>query len=128
MGGNPLALKLVVGQIRILPLPQVLENLRQAQGKRIDALYTYIYWQAWDSLDPVSQQVLLVMPLAQDGDLAHLASVSGLEMEPLGEALHQLISRNLVEVSGGLEERVYRIHRLTETFLLTEVARWQSEP
>jgi hypothetical protein len=68
------------------------------------------------------------MPLAQDGDLNHLAVVSKLEMEPLGEALNQLIYRNLIEVSGGLEEMVYRIHRLTETFLLTEVTRWQSEP
>jgi hypothetical protein len=42
VGGNPLALKLVIGQIAVLSLSQVLENLKQAQGKEIDALYTYI--------------------------------------------------------------------------------------
>ncbi|MCB0210072.1 MAG: hypothetical protein KDJ52_12120 [Anaerolineae bacterium] len=127
VGGNPLALKLVVGQTCILPLPHILENLRQAQGKSIDALYTYIYWQAWHALDSVSRQVLLAMPLAQGGNLKQLSFVSKLDMELLGEALQQLIYRNLVEASGGLEEMVYRIHRLTETFLLTEVIRWQSE-
>ncbi|MCB0196078.1 MAG: hypothetical protein KDJ65_29270 [Anaerolineae bacterium] len=127
VGGNPLALKLVVGQTRILPLPHILENLRQAQGKSIDALYTYIYWQAWHALDPVSQQVLLAMPLVQGGNLTQLSMISKFDMELLGEALHQLTYRNLVEASGGLEEMVYRIHRLTETFLLTEVIRWQSD-
>ncbi|MEM7028898.1 MAG: NB-ARC domain-containing protein [Chloroflexota bacterium] len=127
VGGNPLALKLVVGQLHMLPLPQVLENLQSAQGKTVDALYTYIYWQAWHALDEISQQVLLVMPLAQDGDLKQLAAVTKLEMESLSEALQQLTYRNLIEVGGGLEETRYRIHRLTETFLLNEVARWQSD-
>jgi LuxR family glucitol operon transcriptional activator len=126
VGGNPLALKLVAGQIRILPLAQVLDNLKQARGKKIEALYTYIYWQAWHALDAVSQQVLLLMPLAQDGDLAQLAAVSKLDVDQLNEALEHLVSLSLVEVSGGLEELHYRIHRLTESFLLTEVTKWQS--
>lgn len=124
VGGNPLALKLVVGQLRSFPLAQVIENLQQAQGKTIDALYTYIYWQIWHTLEQDSQQVLLMMPLAQDGDLKHIAAVTKFEIEPLNDVLQQLINFNLVNVGGGLEETVYRIHRLTETFLLNEVAKW----
>lgn len=127
VGGNPLALKLILGQIRLLPLAQVLENLRQAQGKKIDALYTHIYWQAWQTLDLASQHVLLMMPLAQEGDFDHLAAISNLDVGDLNDALDHLITYSLVEVSGSLEDRRYRIHRLTETFLLTEVTKWQAK-
>lgn len=127
VGGNPLALKLVVGQIHALPLSQVLESLRKARGKKIDELYTYIYWQAWQTLAPASRQALLVMPLTQNGTIDQLATASRLDMEELHQALEQLVDLSLLEVSGDdIEQRRYRIHRLTETFLLTEVAKWQS--
>ena len=124
-GGNPLALKLIVGQIGFLSLAQVLDNLKQARGRKIDELYSHIYWQAWHSLDGVAQTVLLAMPLAQDGDFAQLAAVNRLEADELNDALDQLVTLSLVEGRGDLTARHYRIHRLTETFLLTEVAKWQ---
>jgi hypothetical protein len=126
VGGNPLALKLIVGQICALPLSQVLEGLRQARGKKIDELYTHIYWQAWQTLDVPSRQLLLVMPLVQNGAIEQLVTVSGLEMDEIYPAIEQLVTLSLLEVSGDIEQRRYRIHRLTETFLLTEVTRWQS--
>lgn len=58
VGGNPLALKLVVGQLRYLPLAQVLHNLQAAQGKKSEALYTYIYWQAWQLLGSAQPSTL----------------------------------------------------------------------
>ncbi|NIP25291.1 MAG: hypothetical protein GWN55_14600 [Phycisphaerae bacterium] len=44
----------------------------------------------------------------------------------MSQALDELVALSLVEVGGELERRRYRIHRLTETFLLTEVTKWQS--
>ncbi len=126
VGGNPLALKLVVGQVSALPLSPVLANLKEARGKKIDALYTYIYWQAWQMLRPAAQQILLVMPLIQDATLEHLLALSQLDWDEVGPALEQLVSLSLVQVSGGLEERRYSIHRLTETFLLQEAVKWQT--
>jgi hypothetical protein len=125
VGGNPLALKLVVGQLCVLPLSQVLKSLKQTQSKTIDDLYTYIYWQAWRGLDETGQQVLLVMPLAQGGTFDQLVAVSEIEKKELDHALKQLVKLSLVEVGGDLEQRRYRIHRLTETFLLHEVTKWQ---
>ncbi|MEW5957845.1 MAG: NB-ARC domain-containing protein [Chloroflexota bacterium] len=127
-GGNPLALKLVIGQICVLPLSKVLENLKEARGKKVDQLYTYIYWQAWHDLDPASRQVLLIMPLAQGGNIDQLTALCDLESGALGQALEHLITLSLVEVGGEIDDRRYRIHRLTETFLLNEVAKWQSPP
>ncbi|MBE7467663.1 MAG: helix-turn-helix domain-containing protein [Anaerolineales bacterium] len=125
VGGNPLALKLVVGQLYVLPLSQVLESLKQARSKTVDDLYTYIYWQAWHTLDKTSQEVLLVMPLAQGGTFEQLITVSEIEISELNQALAHLVKLSLVEVSGDLEQRRYRIHRLTETFLMNEVVKWR---
>ena len=126
VGGNPLALKLVVGQIASLPLSQVLDNLREARGKKIEELYNFIYWQAWAALDNDGRQALLSMPLAQNGAIDQLMAVSELEPDDLAQALEQLVSFSLVDVGGDLEQRRYRIHRLTETFLLNEVIKWQA--
>jgi len=68
------------------------------------------------------------MPLAQDGPFTQLLALTGLEEDALNDALENLIMLSLVEANGGIEERRYRIHRLTETFLLTEVAKWQPSP
>ncbi len=126
VGGNPLALKLVVGQLGFLSLSQVLTNLAEARGKRVDQLYTYIYWQAWQLLNENERQLFLTMPLAPNASFDQLALVSALAEEALQMALTHLIERSLVQVTGDLSERHYRLHRLTETFLMTEVLKWQS--
>ncbi|MEZ4869544.1 MAG: BTAD domain-containing putative transcriptional regulator [Caldilineaceae bacterium] len=126
VGGNPLALKLVVGQVGFLPLGQVLTNLAEARSKRVDELYTYIYWQAWQLLGAEERHLFLTMPLAPDVTFDQLALVSGLAEATLQVALPRLIERSLVQVIGSLDERRYRLHRLTETFLMHEVLKWQS--
>ncbi|MEZ4656952.1 MAG: BTAD domain-containing putative transcriptional regulator [Caldilineaceae bacterium] len=125
VGGNPLALKLVIGQAAFLPLGQVLENLQLAQGKKIDQLYVYIYWQAWEMLDDAGRQLFLAMPAVDDGAFMELVMVSGLDPDETQEALVRLIDLSLVQTGGDLDEPRYRLHRLTETFLMHEVLKWQ---
>ena len=127
VGGNPLALRLVVGQLHIHPLPTVLTNLRAAQGDAVSALYTYIYQHAWTALDEQARRVLLAMPLvsAEGGDLALLAAISDLPADDLREGLAQLVQRNLVDARGSLHERRYSIHSLTRTFLHEQVLHWR---
>ncbi len=125
VGGNPLALKLVIGQIIYLPLPQALKNLQQARGRSVHELYTYIYWQAWQMLTPFSRQLLLILPLCPQSTFAELLELSTLPEADLRPALRQLIALSLLEVGGDLAEPDYRLHRLTETFLLNEVLKWQ---
>ena len=127
VGGNPLALKLVLGQINFLPLSQVLESLRQARDPKADELYTYIYWQAWHMLTETSRQLFLTLPIIPNGTFEELAAISELPPDDLAAALQQLIALSLVIIGGDLETRVYRLHRLTETFLLNEVVKWQGD-
>ena len=126
VGGNPLALRLVVGQTHVHTLESILYDLRMARGQPVEQLYTFIYWHAWNSLDAVSQQVLLVMPLVnpQGDDLEYIAEVGDLDIGDLRLALNKLVTRNLVDARGGLNDRRFSIHSLTRTFLQKQVAHW----
>ncbi|MEZ4866685.1 MAG: NB-ARC domain-containing protein [Caldilineaceae bacterium] len=127
VGGNPLALRLVVGQSHIYPLDSILKHLRAAQGQSAENLYTYIYWRAWESLDPMSQDVLLIMPLVnpQGDELEVIAEAGAMAIEEVRLALNHLVTLKLVDARGGLQERRYSIHGLTRTFLHEQVLRWK---
>ena len=127
VGGNPLALRLVTGQLHLLALPEVVENLKEARGMKAEELYRYIYWDAWQRLPEDARDVLMLMPLfAGDGaDLTAISRVSDLPHDALLQALEHLVKLSLVNVGGGLHHRRYSLHRLTETFLLREVIKWQ---
>jgi hypothetical protein len=126
VGGNPLALRLVVGQTHIHPLESILYDLRTARGQPVERLYTFIYRHAWDSLDALSQQVLLIMPLVnpQGDELEYIAEVGDVDIGDLRLALNKLVTLNLVDARGGLNDRRYSIHSLTRTFLHKQVAQW----
>ncbi|NJN83091.1 MAG: hypothetical protein HC802_12940 [Caldilineaceae bacterium] len=74
----------------------------------------------------MSQQVLLVMPLAnpQGDDVEYLAEVGDLALGDLRMALNKLVTLNLVDARGGLNDRRFSIHSLTRTFLHEQIARW----
>ena len=124
VGGHPLALNLVLGQLSFMPLPQVLANLQQATGERIEDFYTYIYWQAWQALDDSARRLLLAMPMLHNATYEQQAAVTELSAEQMQPALTQLINLSLLQVGGDVNETRYRLHRLTETFLMNEVLKW----
>lgn len=126
VGGHPLALNLVLGQLTYLPLNHVLTGLQQATGERIEQLYSYIYWQAWQMLGDASRQLFLTLPIVFNGTFEQLVTASLLQPAELQSALTQLIGLSLVQVGGDILEPRYRLHRLTETFLMNEVLKWQS--
>lgn len=127
VGGNPLALRLIVGQTHIYTLASILEHLQTARGQTATNLYTYIYRRAWDGLDPISQDVLLTMPVVNpSGDtLETIAEVGGLAIDAVHQALNRLVRFNLVDVQSTLDTHRYRIHGLTRTFLHEQVLHWQ---
>lgn len=127
-GGNPLALKLIIGQLQIglYSLSQLLDNLKQARGKTIEALYTFIYWQSWHDLDEAARRLFVLMPQMPNATAEDLARKSKLTDEQLRRTIYELTTRSLIEVRDDLEEPYYYLHRLTETFLLNEVLQWKS--
>lgn len=127
VGGNPLALRLVVGLLHAHPLPAILADLADARGAPVDALYTYVYRSSWGCLDELCRRTLLAMPLVSErgGSFQYLAEVSAVPPDALRHALGALVDLNLVDSRGDLAQRRYTIHNLTRTFLLEQVIRWQ---
>lgn len=129
VGGNPLALKLVVSQLDLLPLSQVNEGLISSRPGPIEDLYRHIYWQSWKLLSPEARSLLQAMPLVGEagGQPDYLQAISKLSDDRFWPALHELHTRSLLEVRGTIQEKRYGVHRLTETFLRTEIIHWPEE-
>ena len=125
-GGNPLALKLVVSLLDFWTLPQILNDFKDNNLERVGGMYKKIYRQAWQTLSEEARQLLRAMPLVGEpgAETDYLKVISGLSDDALWPALYELQSRSLVEVRGGMREKRYGIHRLTNTFLQTEIIRW----
>lgn len=125
-GGNPLALRLVAGLTAVMSLQDILSGLERSRPGPIEGMYRRIYWEAWKTLTPDAQSLLQAMPLtAEMGALPQqLQAISGLNEDDFWPAVHELFARSLLEVRGTVHERRYSIHRLTETFLRTEIIDW----
>ncbi len=123
VGGLPLALKLIAAQLGRLPLSHILHNLQAAQSSTTEALYTFIYRHTWMLLDEPSRQLLMNMLLVspEGEDIEWLSLISALPQDELTRALRQLQDFSLLQVTGSLEHPFYRLHRLTVTFLETEM-------
>jgi len=123
VGGIPLALKLIAAQICKLPLDAVLEGIRNANTQTPETMYTFIYRRSWQMLPLPARQLLLEMKsLPPDGEtLEWIEDNALLQATAFNEALATLIDYSLVEVSGPLEEPRYHLHRLTKTFLATDI-------
>lgn len=118
-GGNPLATKLLIGQIHTLSLPAALACFSAAQGRPVEDLLTYIYDQAWQTLDHNSRRVLQAMLLVTEegGRMEQIAAAAEMATSDVATCLQHLATLSLVNVGGGLKERRYSLHQLTQTFL-----------
>ena len=121
VGGHPLALKLIVGQLKFRSLPRVLNRFED--GKREtspDKLFEYIYQEIWETLSDESKTTMLVLTQAGGSGFTfeHIVSIAGLSESAVDLCLEKLILLSLVELGGNLYERRYRLHRLTEMFLI----------
>ena len=128
IGGHPLALKLASAQMGSLPVDHILEGLRQAHQKGPESLYTYIYRQTWQLLENSAKKLLLSMLMVSpDGEsLDWIQIMSALPSGEFDQALAQLLDYSLLEVGGKLDTPYYRLHRLTVTFLQTDIlSTWQ---
>ena len=128
-GGNPLALKLIIGLATAKALPLILQDLVDVQSDQIEKLYRRIYWQTWNTLDKNAQALLEMMPMSgvEGMGTKQLRATSEMKERVLWDAVTELTNRSLLEVRGTVWERRYGIHRLTETFLQTEIIHWPKE-
>lgn len=129
VGGNPLALLLVVGQCHIRPLSTVLADLLEARGYRTEQLYTHIFWNIWEHLDGPSRNVLMAMqlvpPRGEDQDF--IVGVTDLQTEEVMDVIEKLMILNLVDCNRERETYRYSIHSLTRSFLHQQAVKWLND-
>ena len=127
VGGNPLALRLVVGQASLHALSTVLDDIKMARGKSVAQLYEYLFRWAWNNLTESEQLVLLALPLLppEGGAFEQIVAITGIDADIVHDALEKLVGQSLVEHRIGLEESHYAIHGLTRTFVAEQAAKWR---
>ncbi len=119
VGGNPLALKLVVGQGGVGWEAFLDELIRHSvAGTASYELYNFLYFRAWDLLSQPARKLLLAMHCFEDGTTARLLQLTAqLGAHELGLAARELSQRMLLDYNGTR----YTIHRLTYTFVRTGI-------
>lgn len=124
VGGNPLAILLLVSQMHFLPPHIVLEGVRTGSTEE---MYKYIFWKSWSVLSEAAKELLFVIQRAGDeADWSWLAMATEWSATDLGQTLHQLRELSLVQLQRDVDgQPAYAIHRLTSTFLRTEVLGWK---
>lgn len=125
-GGQPLAMRLLVGQLNRRSLSRVLDYLKNPQADRSSfALYQFIYQLSWEGLSHDGQELLVAlavqppnMPMFADD----LESISELPRAVFDQATDELVRCSLVEVSDGLEKQ-YQLHPLTHQFIKSDITK-----
>lgn len=122
-GGNPLAIKLVVGQAQVLPLGRILDDLAAVQPGTHD-FFSFIFRYSWERLSDPARHLLLHMPLLdpRNATWEDLAHISGVALNGyFRNALEELVAASLLNAGWSQGRLIYSIHRLTEYFLLSDL-------
>jgi hypothetical protein len=129
IGGMPLALKLTAAQLATIPYRTLLNGLRSADRRTPEALYSFVYRQTWHLLDDSARALLISMvDSSPDGEtLDWLLLMGGLDEPVFEDALRQLQNFRLVDKTGLIDQPLYRIHRITSSFLHSNIrSRWNT--
>ncbi len=126
VGGNPLALKLVVSLAMTMPVEFVLNDLTQGNTSEVELMYDRIYKRTWQALTHTQRRLLRAMPLVAEsgGSVEQIRAITALDDIELWPAMNDLVNRSLLELLGTTWERRYGVHRLTASFLQTNINHW----
>jgi len=128
VGGIPLALKLAAAQFGFFPAEEIIQGM-SSSVEEYKNFYIFIYRQSWMLLDDIGKKMLLSMlSMSSDGeDREWICQMADLSQSEFTHGLGQLRRLSLVELSGTVEAPRYWIHRLTATFLQTDILdNWES--
>jgi len=128
-GGQPLAMRLVVGQLSRLPLRRVLRYLAQPRPEQGSfELYRFIYQFSWDMLDIYSQHLLVALggqtnniPLFMD-DLEDMTAEI-IPTDAFDASLDRLVQLSLIEKKDVGLDKQYQLHPLTYQFIKSAITK-----
>jgi len=114
-GGNPLALKLLLGVSRHLPLPDAL----------VQTEVDHLYQQVWAQLAPDERAVLLLALLFPQSGIPYesVVSLANLTPEAANQVLDSLVSAAMLTARQSETGLTYTIQPVVATFLLEHLKR-----
>jgi len=128
-GGQPLAMRLVVGQLLRDDIDEVLANLRQPR-KGIDSyeMYTFIYRYSWQKLSVVAKRLLVSLtvlepPKSMSPQILRDMMQTKLSAEQFNDGMAELIAMSLVETKPIGLRKQYALHPLTYNFIRSEITK-----
>ena len=118
-GGNPLALKMLIGQLHTFEIPTILQWFATADGQMHQELLDFIYQEAWQQLEENSKRVLQALLLVADagGAIEQISAAVELDSLTTQRCLQKLATLSLVEIKGDLYTKRYALHPLTQLFV-----------
>lgn len=122
VGGHPAALRLAIGLLAVLPMRAVRQAFQGGGDDQVAALYRRVYQRSWQSLRSPSKQLLQALAAVQRKEHTYeqILSYSGLPHVEINAALKELHLYSLLERTGSPAEPLYRLARLTVSFLRSE--------
>ena len=135
VGGNPLAIILVVGLTKDASLAEVLADVRHAKQLDVREMYKRIYAKVWHAIGEKAQAVLLYFAYSDVATREEFLAFLQHQWPALTEAelmdkVGQLRQRSLLLVHGSPEMAKYQytVHNLTKTFVQQDVMGWLHDP
>ncbi|MFX0138823.1 MAG: NB-ARC domain-containing protein, partial [Candidatus Hodarchaeota archaeon] len=127
-GGQPLAMRLIVGQAGKIPLDKILITLKKVKGEDI---YPFIYYESWQQLELTSKKLLLQFETTPDtlyyDELETVANSDCKNDESFTQSLTRLVELQLIDPVDERGEE-YQIHELTRNFILSDLPRiWKNK-
>jgi hypothetical protein len=134
-GGSPLALKLVVGQLGLLPLDSVLEHLQKIKLPKGDSdkndyvrFYKGIFLPSWKLLSEDGKKLLISMSHFAPGiggTYDAVKATSDLADDVLNHCIEELWKLSFLEKgeSPSLKKVRYYLHALTQYFVLSDIVK-----
>jgi hypothetical protein len=116
VGGQPLALKLIVAQAANFDLDFALKNVHKPPKN----FYRFIYWDSWQKLSLVAQQILIYLGGSPASIPLKELLYGPFEVEAgddLTTAIEQLINLSLISVIPIEGSKRYSIHEITRRFV-----------
>jgi hypothetical protein len=116
--GHPQAIKVLIGQMRLVSPEMALHNLEQGIGRSINQMYRSVYDGAWRALSDEARQVLRLFGSGSP-DEGIYESFLNIRVHPavLTEALEELYHHKLIMVDHLENDRRYSIHQITRNYI-----------
>lgn len=132
-GGNPLAMKLVIGQLSRQPMKVVLTALKEASALGPDyQFFCFLFRYSWEMLDMKARMVwvdMSVFPALVGGTVQDVEAISQVAAPDFWPAMDQLVGLSLVDKIGDVGAERFALHPLSQYFIRSDITKeWVGPP